>query len=54
MKKIAVISYAKKMILQIHNNFIDVVKSGRGDKLLIMKKYFQVKSGQEKIQYHLD
>ena len=41
------ISYAKKMILQIHNNFIDVVKSGRGDKLIEMKKYFQVKSGQE-------
>ena len=37
------ISYAKKMILQIHNNFIDVVKSGRGDKLIDNEEIFSGK-----------
>ena len=37
------ISYAKKMILQIHNNFINVVKSGRGDKLIDNEEIFSGK-----------
>ena len=37
------VSYAKKMILQIHNNFIDVVKSGRGDKLIDNEEIFSGK-----------
>jgi len=37
------ISYAKKMILQIHNNFINVVKSGRGDKLINNEEIFSGK-----------
>ena len=37
------ISYAKKMILQIHNNFIDVVKSGRGEKLIDNEEIFSGK-----------
>ena len=32
-----------KMILQIHNNFIDVVKSGRGDKLIDNEEIFSGK-----------
>ena len=43
------------MILQIHNNFIDVVKSGRGDKLIDNEEIFSGKIWtQVKIQYHLD
>ena len=37
------IAYAKKMILQIHNNFIDVVKSGRGEKLIDNEEIFSGK-----------
>ena len=37
------VSYAKKMILQIHNNFIDVVKSGRGEKLIDNEEIFSGK-----------
>ena len=37
------ISYAKKMILQIHNNFIDVVRTGRGDKLINNEEIFSGK-----------
>ena len=37
------IAYAKKMILQIHNNFIDIVKSGRGEKLIDNEEIFSGK-----------
>jgi protease-4 len=49
------ISYAKKMILQIHNNFINVVRTGRGDKLVDNDEIFSGKiwTGQDSISLGL-